>query len=342
MNSLVPVVVRDKLPAMRGFLFSVLAGLCLWAAEASAQLAVSLRLERDMFLLYESIPVVVNVGNYSGRTIELKQGDNHPSLDFMVAHDDGSMVPRVNEVRSGEMASLPPGQTLSRKVDLLPLYELREPGAYRVQAIVESGGYRAMSTAVHFSVTNGRELWSQTIGLPVKEDGPDEYRTYSLMIRRDRQYDIVYACVRDQPNGLVYGMLPIGVYVPLGSPDVRVDKGGDLFVLHRSGPRSFTYTRVSPFGKILDQAVYSDIRSQPRLEIDSDGIVLIVGGEKTYPRPEHVMTDQELKPPPPAPPPPPKRKWWWPFGPGKAAPPPATTPEQTSTNAPAQNFSPRG
>lgn len=344
MNSLVCVRVRVRLRAMRRPLFFLLITACLLACGASGQLTVQLHMDRDLFLLYESIPVTVGIRNYSGRTIQIESGTEQPTLGFVVTDEGGSMVAKVGNLETGQSALVPPGDTVNRTIDLLPVYELRARGSYRIQAIVDGGGLRAMSQVVRFNIIAGREVWSQTVGLPVTEDGHEQYRSYSLVTRRDNKYDLLYVCVKDEPNALVYGMLPLGAYVALGEPDVRVDMGGHLHILHRSGARSFTYTQVDPYGKIVDQAVFSDLLSQPRLVIDADGLMAVQGGEKTYPRDERVMTAEELQPLPPPPPPP--KKSWWPFGhrkppPSQPGPAPAPVPAQSQTNAPTTNFGPR-
>jgi hypothetical protein len=85
--------------------------------------------------------------------------------------------------------------------------------------------------------------------------------------------------------------------------------------------------------KIVEQAIYSDVMSQPSLTGREDGTVLVSGGEKVYPREEHAMTETQAQPAPPAKEKP--RRWWWPFGKRKAR------DESIVTNVPATNFGSR-
>jgi hypothetical protein len=210
--------------------------------------------------------------------------------------------------------TLQPNQSITRTIDLMPSYDLRSRGIYRVQAVVDSGGMRTSSSPLRFSITQGREIWTQTLGLPTRDDQPEEYRTFSLQTRRDGHSDYLYICVRDARKDIVYGLLEFGSYITLGEPRIRFDKEACLHLLYQSSPRAFGYVRVNPFAQVLDRAVYSDYSSKPELAIDLEGTVTVRGGEKVFPHPDRVLTTEELTPPPPAPPKP-KKKWWWPFGP---------------------------
>jgi hypothetical protein len=230
------------------------------------------------------------------------------------------MVENVGKMQVEDAILIPPGDTVRRTIDILPLYDLRSLGTYQIQAAVNANGMQAISSLIRVVILNGRDLWSQTVGLAAAGKAGDEYRTYSLVARSNRQQDSLYVCVKDEPHQLVLGLLPLGGLLTVMPPEARVDQRGDLHVLYQNGPRSFGYVQVDPSATIVKRAAYSDFSSQPRL-VTLDGSVDVQGGEQTYPRPERVMTNGELHPPPP-PPPPPKKKWWWPFG-------PKTTPSQS-------------
>lgn len=321
---------------MRGWIFLalVLTGVVARPAGASAQLAVRVESERDTLLLYEAIPVTVKIRNMSARTVQLQDSAEGPWLDFIVADEAGGLIAAVQRLDTSEPLLVPAGQTVGRTVNLLPLYDLRARGSYRVQALVGYGGARVISPPLKFTIVHGRAIWRQTAGIAADDDaGMDEYRTYSLLTRRGERYDILYVGVENEPPTLVYGMLPLGKYLAMGEPEALIDREGHLHVLYRSGPRSFDYARVDPHAKILERAAYSDFMSRPRLVLSAEGKVFLQGGEQTYPRVERVMTEEELAPP--APPPPPRKKWWWPF----ARTP--TAPDTGRTNAPSKNFGPR-
>jgi hypothetical protein len=302
---------------MRRVIFLLVAALAgVFGTGAQAQLTVEARMKRDVFLLYEPLPVQVTIRNISGRPIQLEESEGRHWLDFTIAYEDGREVLSLAGLKPEGAIAVRPNQTITRTVDLLPLYDLRTRGDYRVQAAVNNGGMRMLSAPLRFNIIQGRETWVQTVGLPATEDQPAEYRTFSLQTRRDGQSDHLYICVRDDKKGIVYGLLEMGPYIPLGDPSVRFDKAACLHLLYQSGPRAFGYICVDSSAHVLDRAGYSDYSSKPELISDLSGTVTVRGGEKVFPRSERMLTTEELNPPPPsAPPPKPKKKWWWPFGP---------------------------
>ena len=328
---------RVTVPIMRRSIFALLVALVApWSAHA--QISVQLTMERDALMLFEAIPVMANVHNFSGRTIELTDDKQTSWLSFLISDEASATISPVGKHLAFDPVKIAPGQTVSVTVDLLPHYDLRQRGTFSVRAVVDGGGTHALSLPMKFTVIKGREIWKQTVGLPIAAGETNEdYRTYALLSRRTEHSEVLYASVQDDPHELVYGMIPLGETISMGGPFAMIDNAGYLHVLFRSGPRSHGYAEVDANAKVVKRAVYSDMLSVPQLVAGADGVVAVRGGEQTYPRVERVMTDQELRPPPPPPPEkPPKKKWWWPFGPNKAA-TNASVGSATATNHPPDN-----
>lgn len=281
-------------------------------ADLHAQLSIQLQAEKDFYLLYESIPVVVSLRNLSGRTIQLDGSAERSWLNFLVHEQSGAAVRATGQVNTSETVLIPPGQTVNRAVDIVPLFELRSRGNYRVQAKVDASGISAVSEPVKFTVLQGRELWSQMVGLPSVDNSKDEYRTYVLLAHRTEREERFYVSVRDEPGKLVYGVVPLGVFLPIHQPTAQIDRDAHLHVIFQNAPRSFAYVEVDPRAKIIQRAAFSDYMSRPRL-VNDKGVITVAGGEQVYPKMERILTEEEMNPPP-SPPPPPKKKSWWPFG----------------------------
>ncbi len=295
-------------------------------------------MERDALMLFESIPVVANVHNFSGRAIELADDNQTSWLNFLVSDEAGATISPIGKQLTFDPVKIAPGHSVNVTVNLLPHYDLRQHGTFIVRAVVDGGGVHALSTPVRFTITSGREVWKQTVGLPVAAGETNEdYRTYALLSRRAEHSETLYASVQDDAHELVYGTIPLGETISTGDPTAMIDSAGHLHVLFRSGPRSHSYAEVDPDAKVVKRAIYSDMLSAPQLVAEADGAVVVQGGEQTYPRVERVMTDQELKPPPPpAPEKPPKKKWWWPFGSNRTS-TNASANSAMSTNRPPNN-----
>jgi hypothetical protein len=283
-----------------------------WAAPLSVQI----RCEKDTFLVYEAIPVTVSVHNFSGRNVAIDESEPQTSLEFVVATEAGQLMRAFGHPSLGHSVLIPPGKTVSQTVDLLPLYELRERGTYRIYAVLRSPAGTAQSPSITITLLNGRELWSQVAGLPGRDGEPDQYRTYTLLAWRSPREDGLYVQVRDDVHSTAYSLVALGAFLPTFAPQAKVDADGNLHVLFQNGPRSFGYVEIDPVARPIARAAYSDFNSRPTLTGDKDGRIRVTGGEQTYPKVEHIMTSEELNPPPPPKPKPkPKRHWWWPFGP---------------------------
>jgi len=300
-----------------------------FSMAADAQIAVQVKTDRDTFLVYESISVAVNVRNYSGHTVELSNQGDAPWLSFLVTDESGATIPGVGERYIPEPITVPPGQTVSVTANLLPYYDLRQRGMFLARAIVNGGGVHVLSAPVRFEIVHGREIWKQTIGLPAEAGETNEdYRTYSLVLHRVNYDELLYVEVQDEPHDLVYGMLPLGQYIAVSEPSVKIDNRGHVHVLFRSGPRAMSYDDVAPDARLSKRAIYSDVLSVPQLVEDTNGTVFVHGGEQVYPRLDHVMTQNELNPPKPPPAKPPKKKHWW-----SSTPSTNTTSTASNTNA---------
>jgi hypothetical protein len=271
-------------------------------SQSQAQIALQLSMERDDYILYEEVPLVVSIHNMSTRPVTLESGEDGKSWLFLqVYQGEADMVREVKPLVLTDSVVVPPGESLSRQINLTPLFELRHRGLYKVQAMVKSGTVSAASRTFEFSLINGQELWKQRVGVRGDTQAEDSYRTYALQLRRGKDHDYLYACVRDDDSGLVYGMLPLGVYIPLEPPSTMVDRTTDLHVMLRCGPRQMAYAKIDVYARILDRAIYTDLSTAPYLARSANGSVAVQGGEKIYPRQERVMSAEELQPPPPPP-----------------------------------------
>ncbi len=306
-----------------GLVALALTGLTIASAQ---EISVGARTDGSSFLLYEPIRVEVGLRNNTGVTVELKSTADRSWLQFFIVDPHGREVKQLAAVDASPVV-IGPRQTVSRVVNLLPLFDLREEGAYTIQTMIKAEGVQAAAMPLKISICRSRDLWTQTVGLPPPPGGKTQYRTYALINKHERLRDVLYASIRDEQAGVVFGMLDLGRYVALRDPEAAVDKAGNLHVLWRLAPRQLGYVEIDPFAEYVDRAVYNDLISLPHLVQASDGTVHVEGGQKIWPNPDkNVVTEAELdriaamiepvKPPP--------KKHWWEFW--KRTPRPANAP----------------
>jgi hypothetical protein len=294
-------------------LLLALVGVVLATTGAVAQISIQIHASKQDFLVYEPIPITVSVHNFSGRTVQLEDEGDQAWLAFQVTGDANTYLAATGKVGTGDPVLISAGETITRTIDILPLFQIRSRGSYQVSASVRSGTITANSPPIRLSLLNGREIWKQTVGVPSEEGTREDFCTYSLVGGRDGNDELLYVRVREEPRQTMYSLIPLGRLLPTGEPQAKLDKDAHLHVLFQNAPRSYGYVEVDPWAKTSGQAAYSDFMSRPEL-VARDGVIRVVGGEQTYPAPEHILSEDEINPPTPPPKPKPKRKWWWPFG----------------------------
>jgi hypothetical protein len=53
-----------------------------------------------------------------------------------------------------------------------------------------------------------------------------------------------------------------------------------MHLLHQSGPHSYTYVVINPYGEIIARRTYDYVDKRPRLMPDAEGKVLVDGGAR--------------------------------------------------------------
>ena len=252
----------------------------LFALPASAQVNVRLDIERERYLLYEPMIVTVEIGNYSASPLQLTDQESTPWLRFEITRSNGE---RIGVVGPGFLAgtfTLEPGQGKAKTADLVAYYQIREPGKYRIRAMVKvnslGGSFASREQVVE--VVGGRQLTAKTAGFK-DESGKDCLRNYSVMEVRLGTQVWLYARVEDQQGENIYGVVPLGEWVTFSAPTVDTDKQGNLHVLHQAQPRHFRYSVISPRATAVKRESFSNYNTLPELKRTEDGQLKVVGGE---------------------------------------------------------------
>src|SRR5262245_49003959 len=116
------------LPSMLGLLLASVSLL-------TAQVTVEIIFDQEQFLRDESLPTKVRITNRSGQTLQL--GKEADWLTFAVERRDGSTTSKLSDVPVQEEFSLESSMAAVRRVDLMPYFDLSEPGHYKVTALLK-------------------------------------------------------------------------------------------------------------------------------------------------------------------------------------------------------------
>ncbi|HZF02137.1 MAG TPA: hypothetical protein VE344_09615 [Methylomirabilota bacterium] len=266
------------------FLLSIFILTALTFFRASAQVvSVEVKLDQDQFLPGESLPATVRVINNSGQTLHLGADENW--LRFNIQPADGNFVVQKNsEPPVIDAFTLDSSQIATKKMNLAPYFGLKNAGRYRLVATVHIKEWDKdfSSLPMAFDIIDGAELWSRDFGVPMPADvtnRPPEVRKYILEEANYlRQQLRMYVLVSNQSRTRIFKVSAIGPMVSFSQPEAQLDRKSNLHVIYQSGAQMFIYSIINPDGEITQQDVYDLLNARPRLDVNDNGDIIVVGG----------------------------------------------------------------
>ena len=262
----------------------ILSGMVL--LRASAQLTVEISMDQDEFLPGEAVPLAVKITNLSGQ--QLHFGADPSWLTFSVESVDGLNVIKKSEVPVPGQFDLFSSQLGIKRVDIEPSFDISRIGRYKVTAYlhIKDWAVTVNSQPATFDVITGAKLWSQDFGVP-STNGVPEMREFTLeKANYLREQLRLYVQLTDARESRVFKVFALGPMVSFGYPEEQIDRTSQLHVLWQTGGQSFSYCILSPDGVVLHRDVYDIFGSRPKLNVDDNGDVSVVGGVKRVPASE--------------------------------------------------------
>lgn len=273
-----------------------------------AQVTVEVTQTQDQFLQGEALPVAVRITNRSGQAIRL--GAEPDWLTFSLEGREGMVVPKIGDVPVVGEFILESSQVAIKHVDLGPYFMVSEIGRYGIVASVKirEWGRQVDSPLKYFDVIDGAKLWEQEVGVPQATDKPSttpEVRRYILQQANYIRGQLrLYLRVTDA-YGRPIRVASIGPLLSFSRPQPQVDKLSQLHLLYQNGPSTFSYTLFDVNGEVLKHQSYDYFDARPRLKLDDDGNVSVVGGARhvalnDIPPPTPEELEKASNPPEPA------------------------------------------
>jgi hypothetical protein len=249
------------------------------AFSTSAQISVEVVMEQAQFLRDEPLPVKVRITNRSGRTLQLGRDNNW--LTFAIESLDGAVVSKLADPQVVGVFALESAQVATRLVDLMPCFDLSQPGRYTVTATVtiREWNEELASRPKPFEVVRGTRLWEQAFGMPAAA-GPPEVRKYILQQANYRKDLKLYLRVTDANEHKVFRVFPLGPLVSFSQPEAQLDKAGFLHTLFQTGARSFLFCVLSPEGEVALRQTYDYAATRPALRSTEEGRIFVTGGAR--------------------------------------------------------------
>jgi hypothetical protein len=265
--------------------FLVLALLCAMAPCLHAQVDVTLEIPRRLYLCYEPIIATVKITNMTGRDLVLEDRAPDKWFSFEILDSTGTPIPPRAADYHLDPLTIPMGETVKRRVNLVNLYPVTDYGVYHVKAVVYFAPMDKYFTSdpVPIEVTEGQTLWQQTVGIPDGQKNAGQYRQFTLLSFQQTKDNMLYVRIEDQNAGVVYATYPLGRLIVGYDPEAQVDMLSQLHILEMVAPKEYLYTRLGPNGEMLGQQDYTDLKTRPHLKRTSDGDVAIGGGIEVLP-----------------------------------------------------------
>ena len=247
------------------------------SSSALAQLQVELKFPRLQYIAYEPVVANLTITNLAGRDVDLHNMDGQRWFGFEVTGGEGASIVPLSHA-STEPLNLAAGKSVTRKVNLTPLFAVHDFGTYRVRAHVYFADVNKFfySQTKVFEVSNARPIWQKTVGVP--EDTAGNARTYSLMTNRFLDHTSLYICVEDKDSGIVYATYSLGQIIAFDQPQAEFDGSNQLHVLYCAAPKNWSYARIGLNGQLLSRASFAETKTRPRLVHSQDGVIKVAGG----------------------------------------------------------------
>ncbi len=250
----------------------------LFALGAFAQVNVELVLDQEQFLRSESLPVRLKISNFSGQTLRL--GNDPDWLAFTIEAQEGKPLSKTGDIPLPKPFSVDSAKTASLRTDLMPHFDLSEPGHYTIRAKVRVPQLeKELTTEIKsFDIVTGTRLWEKEVGLPGTQ--PLVVRKFMLQQATFLKQLRLYVRLTDATESKVFRVLPLGTLLSFSAPEPLVDKSSHLHVLFQTGARTFLYSVVTPEGEQIVRQTFDYTNTRPRLRAEEDGRVLVHGGAR--------------------------------------------------------------
>ncbi len=261
--------------------FLILALVAFTCFRAAAQVTVELELEQDQFLPCEAMPLAVKITNLSGQPIHL--GADATWLTFTIESVDSFVVLKKSEVPVLGEFDLESSQMGIKRVDLAPYFTVNKTGRYKIIATIHIPDWTATVTSApkSFDIIHGAKIWSQDFGVRTGTNAAPDVRKYTLEQANYLRSQLrLYVQLSDGEEQRIFHTESLGAMVSFSAPEAQIDRTSQLHVLWQAGAQAFTYCLVGPDGKMIRKETYDNFNGRPRMSVNQNGEVIIIGGTR--------------------------------------------------------------
>lgn len=240
-------------------MFHLFAGiLTLAAMSLRADLEISAEFPNRTFLLYEGIPIRVQIVNRSGEGLQIGGEDADARLRMVVTNMASQIIAR-NEVPILDTPWLiPDGITSSRVFDLIQLFRIHSAESYRVTIELITRDEAWPLPPILFNVVTG------TTHGKLRRRSVDR-GFHLLSVNRQNRHELMLR-VTDQAEQKVLNTFHLERVLLFIPPEMKVDARGNIHILFYKFADLMVYCRFQPDGTPILREYLNPGNRRPRLE----------------------------------------------------------------------------
>ncbi len=260
------------------FKLLLLTALLAGATPAHAQLKVTLELKRPFYVRFEPLVATVKISNNAGRDLVLSD-EAVPWFSFQIKHGGTELLSPRNPDYHLDPLEIKIGETMKRQVDLVQLYPVTEYGLHNIRAVVYSKELDKYfeSNAVNIEISDGRVIWSQSVGVPETLPNAGQTHRVELLTTQSGDHRYLYCRVMDEQTQEVFCTSRLGHVIDRTKPQVQLDATNTIHILNYLGPKTYQLSIIGVNGESLGQTIYNAPKYRPILKRDGAGTISVLG-----------------------------------------------------------------
>lgn len=257
--------------------FLALSWLC---GAVCAQVDVDLAPSREgaVFLPGEPVEMAVRFANFTGGPLTL--GAEPGWLQFTVEGLGNRVVTKLSDPSESGEFTLEQATRGTLRWNLTPLFNLEDPGTYRVVATVHlpDGEVRSTPPAT-FEIVTGVPLHEpREVGVKMP-DGSIERRKFILQQVNFFKQLQLYLRITDPSESRTLSIINLGPTYSFDRPQWTVDRETRFHVLHRSSSHLYAYQVFRGDGTLLVRQLWTGERPELKI-LNEAGEVGVRGGQR--------------------------------------------------------------
>ena len=236
-----------------------------------SQVTISSSLPVNTFLLFEGIPLRMEVSNFSGSDLVLSEEDEANGVVFRVRDMDNQIIPRTDRPILKEPWVIPDGETSVREFDLVQLFQIRHARSFRALQHVETNDQLYSGPPVLFDVSRGM--------LVDEIKRRKENRIFSLFGLNRGGRDVLLLRVTNEDKSMTLATYYLEKHMRFYPPHMKANKAGEVGTLHYVGPRQAVLCVFEPDGTPVKREYYQVNPGVPvRLHRHEENGFMVEGG----------------------------------------------------------------